>query len=623
MKVWEKILYELKLKGKITLENYNELVTKDFQDGLKNLIAAGVLLDENDAYKYYFYAMKSHSLEDVLISEGMLSPFELEKIINEFNGMPVNLKELIVDRGLIKPKNLYKAVAIQHKTEFIDLSEMKIDDALFSQFDINIVRRYNFIPYKKEGDKLIILMDDPSDVERIEEIESIIGIPTISYVAVRSEIMRVINLVAETSLSESALFSETEETVAIKSLSEDDTDDKGDMEFLKTYSDATIVNTVNSILIKAIRKKASDIHIEIYPEEMKVKFRIDGALFNVKKIDPKSRNFIVSRIKNMANLDISEKRVPQDGRFKAYIDDRNIDFRVSVLPSIFGETVVIRILDQNAVGLDLEKLGFPPEDMLKFKKNIFKPYGMILSAGPTGSGKTTTLYSAIKAIKTPEDKLITIEDPVEYQIPDIVQVNVNEKKGLTFASGLRSIVRQDPDKIMIGEIRDTETAAIAVNAALTGHLVLSTIHANNVIDAIARLTNMGVEPYQFAASFNLIISQRLIRKICSNCKEEYVPDKETMALISDFEKYCGGRKLYRGKGCRYCHNTGYQGRTGIYETLALSDEIKSLILKKASPLEIKSQAISEGMKTLRQAAWAKVIEGMTTIEEINRVTFED
>jgi len=622
MAVWEKILYELKNRGKIDKPLCDALAAKKPAEGIKELLASKILESEAAAYKFYFSSLKARSLEDVLIADGLLSADGLEKIIDEFGGVPGNLKDILIERNIIYPAAVYKAIAAQHQADFIDLNAEKIDDALFAKFDINIIRRYQFIPHKMDGEKLVIIIDDPSDVERIEEIESVIGIPTRAQVAIKSDISRVINLMIETSLSESTLFSDTDDTPLLKAVNEEADDAAADAEFLKTLSDISIVKTVDSIILKAIRKKASDIHFEVYPEGLKVKYRIDGALYVVKTIDAKSKNFIISRLKNMANLDISEKRIPQDGRFKRYVDERAIDFRVSVLPSVFGETVVIRVLDQNALGLDINRLGFPENDLVRFKKNIFKPYGMILVAGPTGSGKTTTLYSAIRAIKTPEDKFITIEDPVEYQIPDIVQINVNEKKGLTFASGLRSIVRQDPDEIMVGEIRDFETANIAINAALTGHLVLSTIHANNVIDAIGRLVNMGVDPYQFAASFNLIMSQRLIRKICSSCRQECEADGEIVKLMGDFEKY-KDNKFYRGAGCRFCHNTGYSGRTGIYETMPLSDTIKSMVIGRQSPLEVKKQAVAEGMTTLRQSAWRLVAEGVTTIEEINRMTFED
>jgi type IV pilus assembly protein PilB len=381
---------------------------------------------------------------------------------------------------------------------------------------------------------------------------------------------------------------------------------------------------VDAILLKGVRKRASDIHFEVYESQLKVKYRIDGVLFEVlSDVEPRFRGPVISRLKIMAQLDIAEKRIPQDGRFKLKIDDRFVDFRVSVLPSIFGETVVLRILDKSALGLDIQKLGLMGEDLLMFKRNVKKPYGMVLVAGPTGSGKTTTLYSAIKFVHTPKDKFITIEDPVEYQLTDIVQIAVNEKKGLTFSSGLRSIVRQDPDKVMVGEIRDAETAKIAINAALTGHLVFSSIHANNVIDAISRLENMEIDPYEFVSSFNLIMSQRLIRLNCKNCitDDNSITD-EMKRLTIDFEQYADV-KFKRGRGCRYCHDTGYQGRSGIFEVLEMTPKIKQMILTRQSPLEIRKTAMEQGMVPLRKAGWKKVEQGLTTFEEMNRVTFEE
>jgi type IV pilus assembly protein PilB len=381
---------------------------------------------------------------------------------------------------------------------------------------------------------------------------------------------------------------------------------------------------VDAIILKGVRKRSSDIHFEVYESQLKVKYRIDGVLFEVlSDVEPRLRAPIISRLKVMAQLDIAEKRVPQDGRFKLKIDDRFVDFRVSVLPSIFGETVVLRILDKSALGLDIQKLGLEGDDLLLFKRNVKKPYGMVLVAGPTGSGKTTTLYSALKFVHTPKDKFITIEDPVEYQLPDIVQIAVNEKKGLTFSSGLRSIVRQDPDKIMVGEIRDPETAKIAINAALTGHLVFSSIHANNVTDAISRLENMEIDPYEFVSSFNLIMSQRLLRLNCKNCvgEDDTITD-EMKRLTIDFEHYAAV-SFKKGKGCRFCHETGYQGRSGIFEVLELSPAIKQMILTRQSPLEIKKAAIAQGMVPLRRAGWQKVEHGLTTFEEMNRVTFEE
>ncbi|HOD40690.1 MAG TPA: GspE/PulE family protein, partial [Candidatus Wallbacteria bacterium] len=377
-----------------------------------------------------------------------------------------------------------------------------------------------------------------------------------------------------------------------------------------------VVKLLNTIIYNAVEKAASDIHLEIYGGRGKVKFRIDGVLIEIMNDISFDYFFaMISRLKIMAGLDIAEHRVAQDGRFEQKIESRPVDFRVSVLPSIHGETAVVRILNQQAAGLDLAELGLFGEGLKKFSTAISRPYGMILVAGPTGSGKTTTLYGAIKSIAKISDKIITIEDPVEYQMDDIVQIPVNEKKGLTFSKGLRSIVRQDPDKIMVGEIRDAETAQIAVNAALTGHTVFSTIHANNVIDSLSRLMNLGIEPYQFAASFNLIVAQRLVRKLCPACR---LIDESEAAAGEEYK----GAAVYSASGCAQCGGIGYRGRTAIFEILEMNDQIREMIIEGCSPLLIRRKAVESGMKTLRRAAVEKVRAAITSIEEIDRVTFE-
>ena len=377
-----------------------------------------------------------------------------------------------------------------------------------------------------------------------------------------------------------------------------------------------VVKLLNTIIYNAVEKLASDIHLEIYGGRGKVKFRIDGVLVEIMNDISFDYFFaVISRLKIMAGLDIAEHRLAQDGRFEQKIESRPVDFRVSILPSIHGETAVVRILNQHAAGLDLSQLGLYGDGLKKFTTAIGRPYGMILVAGPTGSGKTTTLYGAIKAIAKISDKIITIEDPVEYQMDDIVQIPVNEKKGLTFSKGLRSIVRQDPDKIMVGEIRDAETAQIAVNAALTGHTVFTSIHANNVIDSLSRLLNLGIEPYQFAASFNLIAAQRLVRKLCPACK---TVDDSASAAMEEFS----GAAVYKARGCAQCGGIGYRGRTAIFEILEMNDQIREMIIERRSPLLIRQKAIESGMTTLRRAACEKVRAAVTSIEEIDRVTFE-
>ena len=390
-----------------------------------------------------------------------------------------------------------------------------------------------------------------------------------------------------------------------------------------------VVKLLDTIMLSAMQRRASDIHIEATDRATTVKFRVDGILVSaMDPLDVKLHPPLVSRLKVMSDLDIAERRVPQDGSFRMRLDRKTVDFRVSILPSVFGESVVIRILDREAITtgvstLRLDRLGFNPEDLKRFRRAITRPYGMVLVTGPTGSGKTTTLYAAISEMNIQEDKLITIEDPVEYQLPGVVQIPVNEKKGLTFARGLRSILRHDPDKIMVGEIRDAETAQIAIQSALTGHLVLTTVHANNVFDVIGRFASMGIDSYNFLAALTCVLAQRLIRVICPDCRHQ-VPLDQALAEESglDYDEFKGA-PFYEGKGCSECHDTGYRGRKCITEFLDLTDEIKEMILADRALSEIRYRAVTDGMITLRQSAVKKVLAGETTLREINRVTFSE
>ncbi|HZR47704.1 MAG TPA: GspE/PulE family protein, partial [Candidatus Manganitrophaceae bacterium] len=407
-------------------------------------------------------------------------------------------------------------------------------------------------------------------------------------------------------------------------------DDKGEevLSIEKVRKDASpVVKLLDTLLLNALQKRASDIHIEATENQVVMKYRIDGVLYPaMDPLDIQFHSALISRIKVLSELDIAEKRIPQDGRFKMRLEGRKIDFRVSVLPSIFGEDVVIRILDKEYITADinelrLERLGFNKGDLQKFKKAILEPYGMVLVTGPTGSGKTTTLYAAITEINTREDKIVTIEDPVEYQLHGVVQIPVNEKKGLTFARGLRSILRHDPDKIMVGEIRDAETAHIAIQSALTGHLVFTTVHANNAFDVIGRFVNMGIEPYNFVSSLNCILAQRLVRTLCVHCKQKgFVPEELLEGSGLDAGKY-KGTEFYAPKGCPECNGTGFKGRLAVTEFLNLSDTIREMILSRRPTSEVRRAALAEGMTTLRQSGLEKVFNGETTLKEINRVTF--
>ncbi len=563
------------------------------------------------------------TLEDILIDQGFITRDQIEELIKKFKGNPSRIGEFLVKDTFITDEQLAQAQAIQFGLEYIDLSTFEINDTLFRDINLELMQKYIFIPHKVEEGFLKIIYHDPTDIQTIDEIETVLEEQVRISIGTEKGIRKLLELIIETSLDSQVVFGDMNELLKSEEMASQEAAGAPEAVELEAEDEGPIIKLVDSIITRAVRKKASDIHFEVYEDGLKVKYRIDGVLFEVMNISLQFKDLVVSRLKIMSDLDIAESLMPQDGRFKMRVEGRNVDFRVSVLPSIFGETVVIRILDKTALGLDLTKLGFSEQDLVRFKKNITKPYGMVLVAGPTGSGKTTTLYSAIEFINKPSDKLITIEDPVEYQVKDVVQIAVNNKKGLTFANGLRSIVRQDPDKIMIGEIRDEETAFIAINAALTGHLVLSSIHANNVNDAIGRLINMGIDVYEFVSSFNIIVAQRLVRRICSNCLMDYKePNQEIIELMEDFEEYAGNT-FYRGKGCRYCHQTGYSGRTGLCEVMVFTEAIKQMVLDRESPLVIKKKAMDEGMLTLRRAGWEKVLSGVTTIEELNRVTFED
>jgi type IV pilus assembly protein PilB len=593
-------------------------------DVLKKLSSDSSVPDQS-LIKAFAGSFKKKALSDVLLEERAVDFDTLQRVVAESGNMTNNLGHILVERRIISDEMLAKAVGIELGVEYKDLTDYKVDDAIFNSIDVSVMKKYCFIPHKKTNKEIWLILSDPGNVDSIEELEVLLGLPIIPMVASKLAIQRLLNLMIETSLDSKVIFADLDNFPPLEVVTPDEEDAQQNIaQKSGADSDSCVIKMVDAIILKGVRKRSSDIHFEVYESQLKVKYRIDGVLFEVvSDVEPRMRAPIISRLKVMAQLDIAEKRIPQDGRFKLKIDDRFVDFRVSVLPSIFGETVVLRILDKSALGLDLQKVGLDGNDLLLFKRNVSKPYGMVLVAGPTGSGKTTTLYSALKFVHTPRDKFITIEDPVEYQLPDVVQIAVNEKKGLTFSSGLRSIVRQDPDKIMVGEIRDPDTAKIAINAALTGHLVISSIHANNVTDAISRLENMEIDPYEFVSSFNLIMSQRLLRLNCKNCTvDDDTITEEIKKLSIDFEEH-KNVAFKRGSGCRYCHDTGYLGRSGIFEVLELTPEIKQMILTRQSPLEIKKAAIKNGLVPLRKAGWKKVEEGLTTFEEMNRVTFEE
>src|SRR5579885_1884309 len=519
-----------------------------------------------------------------------------------------------------------RAIAARYRCEYVDLREASIEHDLFRSIPVDLMFRYNFVPLRSHNGTLEIALSDPRNLNVIDELTLLLNrklrikVATLSQIAEllkkTEQSQRVLEEVTEGfTLDVVADEGEQDETLSIDKLTAADSDI------------APVIKLVDTTIFNALERRASDIHIESRDQEVAIKYRIDGVLhYAMPPIAKDWQSTIISRIKVMSELDIAEKRVPQDGRFRVRYKNRLIDFRVSIMPTIYGEDAVLRVLDKESMSekfakLSLDVVGFSEADLVKFRRYITEPYGMVLGTGPTGSGKTTTLYAALSEIKNDEDKIVTIEDPVEYQIKGITQIPVNEKKGLTFARGLRSILRHDPDKIMVGEIRDQETAQIAINSALTGHLVFTTVHANNVLDVLGRFLNMGVEPYNFVSSLNCILAQRLVRTICAHCRR---PTRISAAVLEESGMDPAlehTHTFYEGIGCIECGGTGYKGRTAICELLDLSEQIREAILSKRPASEIRRMAREEGMTFLRESALAKARSGVTTLKEINKVTF--
>ncbi len=522
-----------------------------------------------------------------------------------------------------------KELARRYRLPYVDLlspdRKFPIDYEALAAIPVDLMLRHHFVPLKREGNKLHVAMADPTKFEQIDEIESLLKVRLVLHIAPQGAIDAVLKRGEATQ----RVLQEAASGFRISLVKETDQGEEVlDLDRLATDSEMSpIIKLVDTIIYNAMESRASDIHIETTDRDVRVKFRIDGALYQkVDPIDVAYHQTLISRIKVMSELDIAERRIPQDGRFRVRYKGRTVDFRVSIIPTIYGENCVIRILDKEQISeefknLTLDVVGFDPEDLRRFRIYIKEPYGMVLVTGPTGSGKTTTLYAALNEIRNDEDKIITIEDPVEYQLQGIMQIPVNEKKGLTFARGLRSILRHDPDKIMVGEIRDEETAQIAINSALTGHLVFTTVHANNVIDVIGRFLNMNVDLYNFVSALNCVLAQRLVRKLCPICKRRYVPsDKELIESGLDLSVR-DRHVFYQNVGCDACNHTGYRGRTAIHELLDMTDTIREMILARRPGSEIRRQAEREGLTSLRKAALKKVFAGITTLHEINRVTF--
>jgi type II secretory ATPase GspE/PulE/Tfp pilus assembly ATPase PilB-like protein len=508
---------------------------------------------------------------------------------------------------------------------YVDLWTFRIDAEIFRSIPLEWMLRFEFVPERAENGSLAVVMADPADVVKRDELEGLLKKRLLVRVGSRAALQDIL----QKSDSTQRVLEEATEEFRMQVVREDE-EGQEVLSIDRITADASpIIKLVDSVLFNAIQRRASDIHIETQEHVVVIKYRIDGILYPaMEPIDKKHHQTIISRIKVMSELDIAEKRIPQDGRFKVRVKGRTIDFRVSIMPTVHGEDAVIRILDKESANaefknLRLDVLGMDAETMRRLRKFIREPYGMVLVTGPTGSGKTTTLYACLSEIQSVEDKIITIEDPVEYQLRGITQIPVNEKKGLTFARGLRSILRHDPDKVMVGEIRDEETAQIAVQAALTGHLVFTTVHANNVVDVLGRFLNMKVELYNFVSALNCILAQRLVRKICPHCKIPFVPTPQLLEESALTLEQVKGAAFWEGRGCIECNGTGFYGRMAITELLDLSDRIRGLILDKRPAAEIKKAAQAEGMSFLRESAIKKVFAGETTLREINKVTFVD
>jgi len=573
--------------------------------------------------KAAMHSYRRKNIGTILLERGSLTPEQLSFIVDKLTTTKHRFGEIALREKFLTEEDLALALSEQFSFEYIDLRNFRMDEALLNSLPPDAIYRFRFVPLEMSPHAIVVAVSDPTDVVKLDELELLLDRQIITKIASESAISgvikagegtrRVLRDVSEDFMLQ--LVKETdrgEEILSVESIAEDT---------------SPIIKLINTTILDALDRRASDIHIETGLNGVDIKYRIDGVLYKANEtIDQHFQSPIISRLKVMSELDISERRVPQDGRFKIRFGEKSIDFRVSIMPSSLGEDAVIRILDKESIasdlkGLTLENLGVSEREIKRFRKKIREPYGMVLVTGPTGSGKTTTLYAALTEIHTGEDKIITIEDPVEYMLRGVLQIPVNEKKGLTFAKGLRSILRHDPDKIMVGEIRDPETAQIAVQSALTGHLVFTTVHANNVFDVIGRFTHMGIDPYNFVSCLNCVMAQRLIRRVCAKCRrpQEY-PDEVLRDAGVDPESV-RGKTLYEANGCEECNGTGYRGRVAIIELLELNDEIRDLIIAKVPATRLKQAAKNAGVMFLRESAVEKFAEGITTLKEVNRVTF--
>ncbi len=568
------------------------------------------------------HSQKGKSLPDILLATTTITQAQLDEAIaqqqEEGSGERL-LGEILIKKKLIREDELMAAVGMQLGIPILDkISADELDSELVRKIPINFAKKHNMIPVKRQGDLVTVAISNTQDFDPLDDVRILLECDVRPVLAKKTDILDAINRIYERSTEQDSELIEGLDEVNVDSLALEEPQD-----LLDAADEAPIIRLVNSLLFRAVKERASDVHIEPFETELAVRYRIDGVLYDIMKLPKKAQASISSRIKIMGKLDIAERRVPQDGRIKIKIAGKDIDIRLSTLPTSHGERIVMRLLDKSNVLLDLTDIGFSKRQLALIDKIIRKPNGIFLVTGPTGSGKTTTLYGALSKINTSEKNIITVEDPVEYQLTGIGQIQVNPKVDLTFASGLRSILRQDPDVIMVGEIRDLETAEIAIQASLTGHLVLSTIHTNDAASSITRLVDMGVEPFLVSSSLVAILAQRLVRVLCKECRSVVKPSAAELAEIGLKPEQAARKTVYRARGCEKCWQTGYSGRTGIYELLTISEQIRSLILKQAEANVIKKVALKEGFQTLREDGAKKVLDGITTMEEVLRVTQED
>src|SRR5438445_2349526 len=562
-------------------------------------------------------------LGDLLVADGLLTPAQLQKALGEQKGSTEKLGSILIKLGFINEEQLIGFLSRQYGVPSITLAQLDIDPAVLRLVPAPIARKYEVIPVRKMGNSLALAMADPTNVFALDDISFMTNLQVLPLVASQTAIKKSIdrNYESKTEAISTVLSDMQTDLANVEVVEEGEEGAKVDVFELKESADeAPVVKLVNMVLVDAIQKGASDIHFESYEKIFRIRFRMDGMLHEMLAPPKRLESAILSRLKIMSNLDIAERRLPQDGRIKLRYNNREIDFRVSTLPTIFGEKAVLRILDKEALKLDLTQLGFDEWSLDKFNAAIHQPYGMVLITGPTGSGKTTTLYSAIHTINNPDVNIMTAEDPVEYNLKGVNQLQVNEGIGRTFAAALRSFLRQDPDVILVGETRDLETAQISIRAALTGHLVFTTLHTNDCPSTIARLLEMGIQPFLLSSSLLLILAQRLARRLCAACKEPYEVDEESLAPYGHVPTGRGKVTIHKSKGCPTCSFTGMKGRVAIYEVMPISEELKDAILRSATIAAIREIAQSQGMKTLRQAALLKVLAGTTSIEEVLRVT---